>query len=552
MSTNALVGQLATEGVVAGSPNARVSQFVVEVLDPVIIYAEVSQAAVESVLSENASAEVSQAVIEVLWAPFTYADVGQVVAEAVMAEANEGLVVQLVVEVVGPYIPPASQVLPGFATVALMTDTQDSTTAEVSLAAPSGSVVGQTTALFWNAVGVAFFQVTGTNGYNSGVQSAANSAGVLYAAPFTSTGTYIFTIVGIDATGSVVVSTNIRLPVVATSSVTIPVTAMPWVTGEGKNTAFPFGLGNGTSPVVAASNLTFGDTVTVAASGRLIYAPGNVSCDPDGVSSDVTGSTLDTTTSTYYPTAYMDSSSFIPAGTRSATVTMTATGGGGTTSGGYADNISLAVNGSNNLVANPGAETGDLTGWTVTSGSIVVQQYGVTQNPDLPQSAVPQPNADCGTYFFSGGVVPLAVAEQTVDLSAFASVIDDGTAVFELSAWLGGYYDKPSEMALLVEWLDSGGNILGTASVGPVTETQRDGVSKLLFEETQTTSATLGVGGLCGAFTDNSGNVIEAVQVGSQVSLSVPNGATTLQLGVNSVNFLENAGGPFVANLTIS
>lgn len=49
-------------------------------------------------------------------------------------------------------------------------------------------------------------------------------------------------------------------------------------------------------------------------------------------------------------------------------------------------------------------------------------------------------------------------------------------------------------------------------------------------------------GGLCGAFTDSQGNVIEPVAFGTYAAFVVPTGATQLQLGVNDTNFADNTG----------
>ena len=57
---------------------------------------------------------------------------------------------------------------------------------------------------------------------------------------------------------------------------------------------------------------------------------------------------------------------------------------------------------------------------------------------------------------------------------------------------------------------------------------------------------SLGVAGLLGAFTDNAGNVIEPVAIGATArSLPVPNGATQLQLGINSQYYPQDGGSGF-------
>lgn len=56
--------------------------------------------------------------------------------------------------------------------------------------------------------------------------------------------------------------------------------------------------------------------------------------------------------------------------------------------------------------------------------------------------------------------------------------------------------------------------------------------------------SNIGICGLCGAFTDASGNVIVPVQIGSSCTLVVPPGAVQLQIGVNDIvgSFVDNSG----------
>jgi hypothetical protein len=61
---------------------------------------------------------------------------------------------------------------------------------------------------------------------------------------------------------------------------------------------------------------------------------------------------------------------------------------------------------------------------------------------------------------------------------------------------------------------------------------------------------TLGLGGLCGAFTDKNGAVIEAIAIGaSPKTFVVPAGATQLQLGVDDDFFKDENGPGYVVNL---
>jgi hypothetical protein len=57
----------------------------------------------------------------------------------------------------------------------------------------------------------------------------------------------------------------------------------------------------------------------------------------------------------------------------------------------------------------------------------------------------------------------------------------------------------------------------------------------------------IGGGGLCGAFTDGSGSLIEAISIGALPrDFLVPQGATQLQLGVNDTSYINNRGSGFI------
>ena len=109
--------------------------------------------------------------------------------------------------------------LVGFALIAAQTSTPDTVDPLVALSANGGSTVGSVTPFFWSALGVAQFTITGTNGYASGIRSALASAGIIYAPAFTSSGTYTFTIAGLDALGSPVLVGGV--PVSSTLTLTV-------------------------------------------------------------------------------------------------------------------------------------------------------------------------------------------------------------------------------------------------------------------------------------------------------------------------------------------
>ena len=51
--------------------------------------------------------------------------------------------------------------------------------------------------------------------------------------------------------------------------------------------------------------------------------------------------------------------------------------------------------------------------------------------------------------------------------------------------WIGGYYDHEDNAALTVLFQDSSGGVLGSATIGQVSVSDRDRVTGLLFQDTQ-------------------------------------------------------------------
>jgi hypothetical protein len=173
----------------------------------------VNQLTAEGVVSGNAKAEINQLVVEALLLVPTVTQVNQVVIEAVQGTQSGVDVNQLTVEAITVFVPPVTAIMGGFALIASVIDTPDPASPAVTLAAPLGSTVGQTTAFYWSAVGVTFFRITGTNGYDSGLLSASSNSGILYAPAFDSSGTYRFTIFGLDSSETAQVQVTIVVTV---------------------------------------------------------------------------------------------------------------------------------------------------------------------------------------------------------------------------------------------------------------------------------------------------------------------------------------------------
>jgi RHS repeat-associated protein len=123
--------------------------------------------------------------------------------------------------------------------------------------------------------------------------------------------------------------------------------------------------------------------------------------------------------------------------------------------------------------------------------------------------------------------------------AAFANVItdDNGVATYSYLGANSGTDKIQATVSLNGQLLAS--NSINAAWLSPITTPPAAAVTLL-------TPPSLGVAGLIGAFTDNAGNVIQPVAIGSTArSLPVPTGATQLQLGINSQYYPQDGGAGF-------
>jgi len=146
---------------------------------------------------------------------------------------------------------------------------------------------------------------------------------------------------------------------------------------------------------------------------------------------------------------------------------------------------------SSNLIANPGAEAGisslgrgeilvPIPGWSTTDKFTVIA-YG-TDN--WPSAADPGPD-DRGHNLFIGGTPSnLSTAIQAVDVSVWSGAIDGSGVTYQMSGWLGGWSDQNDNAAFSATFLGLGDVTLGSAAIGPVTATDRGGITSLLYRET--------------------------------------------------------------------
>jgi hypothetical protein len=117
--------------------------------------------------------------------------------------------------------------------------------------------------------------------------------------------------------------------------------------------------------------------------------------------------------------------------------------------------------------------------WWFDAEPMTLGNYGA--HPNFPPGTSPGP-ADRGRNFFLGGSCPNsnAVMSQRIDISALACDIARPGVDYELSGFLGGAGTNTASATLVVRFLDVTNAALSTNRIGPVTVTDRGGVTGLL------------------------------------------------------------------------
>lgn len=151
----------------------------------------------------------------------------------------------------------------------------------------------------------------------------------------------------------------------------------------------------------------------------------------------------------------------------------------GSTTDGYADIVTLTINGSANLVSNPGAESGT-TGWTSEAGGLGSVAYST-----IPITSGNQPTSGGGSNCFNGGSNAYTRAAQTVDVSSYATQIDATTAIAQFSAWLGGFSTDEDFVYVRLQAMASDNTVLSTWYVRGPSAAERSSTSKLLYYSQQ-------------------------------------------------------------------
>jgi hypothetical protein len=200
-----------------------------------------------------------------------------------------------------------------------------------------------------------------------------------------------------------------------------------------------------------------------------------------------------------------------------------------------------------NLIVNGDAESNTagnttsnvvIAGWT-DSGTMSVLPYDLQGTTNAyPATGDPGP-ADRGMNYFWGGANAFSsTITQTISVAHIRTLIDLETVNYDLSGYLGGLGSQGDNMKLTARFLNSESAELGTAEIGPVSNTDRANQTGLFFRETggQLPSGTRSIE-LTLASSRVSGTEINAFADNLSLVLSLidgePEGRTTGVLTVN-------------------
>jgi hypothetical protein len=124
------------------------------------------------------------------------------------------------------------------------------------------------------------------------------------------------------------------------------------------------------------------------------------------------------------------------------------------------------------------------TGWTNSSNTngIIPVFYGAPAG--YPSATDPGP-VDRGLNFFGGTISnPLATLTQVQNISNVAAAIDGGLVSYSFSAWLGGFSTQDDQATFSISFLDASSAVLSAIVLGPVTRSDRNDLTGLLFRST--------------------------------------------------------------------
>jgi len=142
-----------------------------------------------------------------------------------------------------------------------------------------------------------------------------------------------------------------------------------------------------------------------------------------------------------------------------------------------------------NLIKNPGAEenraihgaTVTVKDWKYAHGHrLTIARYGT---PGFPSGHAPGPKTRGLNMFVGGPGHKTSGGTQLISLKHQRTLIGASKARFLLTAWLGGEGSKGDDASVSVTWMTASGATLSTATIGPVTEAERQGVSGLHYRQ---------------------------------------------------------------------
>ena len=148
-----------------------------------------------------------------------------------------------------------------------------------------------------------------------------------------------------------------------------------------------------------------------------------------------------------------------------------------------------------NLIVNGDAEIGtpDASGGIVAvpgwSGTATIAAYGTPGG--FPGGSDPGVSAGANNFFAGGPDFAFSTLFQAIDLSSGGGLIDGGTVVFSLSAFLGGFSSQRDYARVNVTFYDASNTIIATANpfnifaiTDPVTDVDRANATGLLLRST--------------------------------------------------------------------
>ncbi|PZC41840.1 MAG: hypothetical protein DK306_002461, partial [Chloroflexi bacterium] len=149
-----------------------------------------------------------------------------------------------------------------------------------------------------------------------------------------------------------------------------------------------------------------------------------------------------------------------------------------------------------NLITNGDAEAGPANttpggttapdGWE-TTGSFRILAYGTSTFPALSD---PGPPNSGGALFVAGPSSPASTITQTISLAGNAAAIADGRLTYALCGWLGGFGGQDDAATLTATFRSQVGAALSVATIGPVLDADRGGVTALIERSTTGTIPT--------------------------------------------------------------